>query len=276
MTTTLRPAGPERRTVDGTRARDYAVCVNSRPVGRVELTTDPRFGPAFGRIEGLVIDEGERKRGRGTVAALAGEEVLRSWGCTRVEIAVPADATYALRLATSLGYVESSRHLAKELSGARRALPAGSVLRPLTEAEFGPWREREREEFITSLTGRGIPRDRAEAREAAALREILPQGLATPGAVPLALDHDGRTVGCLLLRTLEPAWVLSVDVEAAHRGRGHGRTLMLGAENACLDAGTTTLGLNVFVSNTPAVRLYESLGYRVVERYFAKALDGFA
>ncbi|HEY5833618.1 GNAT family N-acetyltransferase [Streptomyces sp.] len=275
MTTTLRPDGPERRTVDGARARTYSVCVNSRPVGRVELTTDPRFGPTVGRIEGLAVDEGERRRGRGTVAALAGEEVLRSWGCTRVEIAVPADATYALRLAASLGYVEGNRHLAKELDGARRALPPGSVLRPLSEAGFGPWREREREEFIAALTDRGVPRDQAEARESAALREVLPQGLATPGTALLALDHDGRTVGCLLVRTLEPAWVLAVDVETAHRGRGHGRTLMLGAENACLDAGTTTLGLNVFVANTPAVRLYESLGYRTVERYFAKTLDVF-
>jgi ribosomal protein S18 acetylase RimI-like enzyme len=274
MTTTLRPAGPERRDPDGARARAYTVCVNSRPVGTVELAT--RSGPAFGRIIGLAIDEADRRRGRGTVAALAAEEVLRAWGCTRVEVAVPADAEHALRLATALGYLERGRHLVKDLAGPRRDLPPGSVLRPLSEAEYGPWKARDHEAFTTGLTDAGMPREQAEARAVAALREVMPQGRDTPGSALFTLDQDGRAVGHLLLRTREPARVFSVEVDAAHRGGGHGRTLMLAAENACLDAGVTVLGLNVFVTNTPAVRLYESLGYRTTERYLAKPLTGLA
>ncbi|MZD05725.1 GNAT family N-acetyltransferase, partial [Streptomyces sp. SID5785] len=33
MTTTLRPTEPLQQADDGQRARHYAVCVNSRPVG---------------------------------------------------------------------------------------------------------------------------------------------------------------------------------------------------------------------------------------------------
>ncbi|MEV6008498.1 GNAT family N-acetyltransferase [Streptomyces sp. NPDC051976] len=278
MTTTLRPVGPERREDDGWRARDYTVCVNGRPVGAVRLSTDRRFGPHIGRIDGLAIDEADRRRGRGTVAALAAEEVLRLWGCTRVETSVPAEAEHGLRLATTLGYVERNRNMAKELRGPRPVLPAGSVLRPLTEDEYGPWLEREREGFVVSLTDRGVPRDQAEAREAASFDEVLPQGLHTPGTGLYALTHDGAIVGNLWLRLHDPAapsgqgWVFSVEVEAAQRGRGHGRTLMLAAETACRDAGADSLGLNVFAGNTPAVRLYEALDYRTTARHLYKTL----
>lgn len=278
MTTTLRPAGPELLRADGTRARPYAVCVNGRPVGAVELSTDHRYGPEVGRIDTLTVDEGDRRRGRGTVAALAAEEVLRFWGCNRVEISVPADAGYALRMALALGYTERNRGMAKVLDGAdgavavRHPLPDGSVLRPLTEREYGPWRDHERAEFLATLVEYGVPRAQAEAHEAAAFTVALPDGPATEGTALLALDHGGATVGHLWLRVTDPAWVFSVEVDAGHRGRGHGRTLMLAAENAARDAGAGILMLNVFAASTPALRLYESLGYRVTERHFAKPL----
>ena len=116
MTTTLRPTGPEQRTDDGGRARSYEVCVNGRPVGALDLATDDRLGPEVGRIERLDIDEPDRHRGRGTVAALAAEEVLRGWGCTQVAVSIPAQATTGLGLAGALGYAERGRNMVKELS----------------------------------------------------------------------------------------------------------------------------------------------------------------
>lgn len=128
MTTTLRPDGPELRAADGGRSRAYTVCVNSRPVGGVELRVDPKLGPSVGRIEALAVQEPDRRRGRGAVAALAAEEVLRLWGCARVEASVPAEAEYALRLAVSLGYLERNRHMLKDLDS--RPAPAAAGQRP--------------------------------------------------------------------------------------------------------------------------------------------------
>jgi len=272
MTTTLRPAGPERRGPDGFRARGYTVCVNSRPVGSVELSSGDAFGPTVGTIAGLTIDEPDRGRGRGAVAALAGEEVLRSWGCTQVKIAVPVEAEHALRLAASLCYTERNRHLRKDI-GPVHPLPDGASVRPLSVAEYEPWLARGREKFIESLTGIGVPRADAEEREAASARSLLPGGPGAPEGVALVgVAHDGADVAALWLRTAEPAWVYAVEVAAAFRGRGHGRTAMLAAENACGGAGARTIGLNVFVANEPAVRLYGSLGYRTVVRHFVKPL----
>jgi RimJ/RimL family protein N-acetyltransferase len=47
---------------------------------------------------------------------------------------------------------------------------------------------------------------------------------------------------------------------------------MLLAERVALDFGTTRLGLHVFAGNTPAIRLYESLGYVTTHRNFYKTL----
>lgn len=276
MTTTLRPTGPVRDEADGTRARTYTICVNSRPVGGIEVGTDRRYGPRVGRINALVVDEPDRRRGRGTVAALAAEEVLRQWGCDRVETSVPADAAYALRMAAALGYTERNRSMELSLrdrpDSARHPLPPGSTLRPLRPEEYDAWRAHERDGFVEVLTSYGVPRDQAEAHEAAAFGQALPDGPATEGTRLSVLEHDGVTVGYLWLRVTEPAWVFSVEVVAAHRGRGHGRSLMHAAENASRDAGAATLVLNVFAANTPAVRLYESLGYRPTAHHFAKPL----
>ncbi|MFC4032131.1 GNAT family N-acetyltransferase [Streptomyces polygonati] len=273
MTTTLRPSGPERREADGSWARSYAVCVNSRTVGGIELGSDPRYGLAVGRITALAIDEGDRRRGRGTVAALAAEEVLRYRGCTRVEIAVPPAAEHAPLIAAALGYTEISRNMAKDLGATRHPLPAGGTTRPLSAAEYETWIERQHDHFAGELIDRGVPRDQAAARAAAGFAAALPDGQDSEGTALLFLDQAGDTVGHLLLRVTEPAFVFSVAVEAAHRGRGHGRTLMLVAENAAREAGAATIQLHVFASNTPALGLYTSLGYRTTLSYFAKSLS---
>lgn len=280
MTTTLRPAEPERRGPDDVRSRRYQVCVNSRPVGAVLLSTDWRLGPAVGRIEWLGIDEPDRRRGRGTVAALAAEEVLRTWGCRQAVVSIPAEGAVALRLATALGYVESDRGMVKTMPADPPDLPDGSVVRPMTAQEYQVWHECERRACVQERVDRGMPYDRAVTAAAADPRATVPDGNATVGDVLLTLSHAGADVGHLRLRLPlgDPATpdadaeVFCVEVEEAHRGRGHGRTLMLAAERECHAAGVRAMGLNVSSANPRAARLYESLGYRVTDHHLAKPL----
>ncbi|MFE2679758.1 GNAT family N-acetyltransferase [Streptomyces hygroscopicus] len=280
MTTTLRPTASEQRTDGGGRARTYEVCVNSRPVGSVRLATDARLGPEAGRIERLDIDEAERHRGRGTVAALAAEEVLRGWGCTQLVVSVPAEATTALGLAGALGYRERGRNMLKRLTEPPE-LPEGSAIRPLAEADYPAWYAHERAGYVDDLLRRGLTRRQADTKAEADYATLLPQGPDTPGALLRVLAHGGTDVGTLwvALRREEPdaaesgeAYVFSVEVAEEHRGRGHGRTLMLAAERASLAHRARSLGLHVFGGNTPALRLYESLGYEPVEYQFYKPL----
>ena len=192
MTTTLRPTEPLQREADGARSRRYKVCVNSRPVGAIELATDPAFGDRRpDRRAG--IDEPDRRRGRGTVAALAAEEVLRGWGCARVEVAVPADADRrAARSPTALGYTERNRRMARTLGAAAPELPAGSV---------GPAHDRGRvrgvagdapASYAQSWIERGVP-DAAGARQGrGGPRALLPRRPGHRGHARCSvLDHEG-------------------------------------------------------------------------------------
>lgn len=74
-------------------------------------------------------------------------------------------------------------------------------------------------------------------------------GLARPGS----WFHSGRE-----------GWyhVHSIKVHPNHRGLGHGRAIMEKLI-ALADSRQMHLELRVYVTNTPAVRLYESVGFEV-------------
>ena len=273
MTTTLRPAEPLQQHPDGTRSRRYQVCVNSRPVGEIHLGTSPSLGDSVARVEDLTIAEPDRRRGRGTVALLAAEEVVRGWGCRQIETVVPAPGDIALRLFGALGYTLRNRGMEKRLGTEPPALPPGSRVRPMTEAEFASWQARESERYARVWTERGVPAEAARAKARDDHARLLPRGLATEDMLFSVLEHEGVRAGTLWLALGEAAaYVYDVETEAALRGRGHGRTLMLLAERQCVESGRPLLGLNVFAGNLPAERLYESLGYETTSYSLAKPL----
>ncbi|QES51006.1 GNAT family N-acetyltransferase [Streptomyces venezuelae] len=268
MTTTLRPSEPLQQHSDGSRSRAYEVRVNSRRVGALELAAGQ---DAVGVIRGLWIDEPDRGRGRGTVAALAAEEVLRSWRCAHITVSVPADAGPALRLATALGYRETGRIMAKELPAVPPELPAESAGRPMTGAEYEVWEETGVRAYAEQLALPGTTAEQALAASRAEHDRLLPAGRDTPGATLLVLETPGAgVVGSVWVGDRElpgtgtVGYVYDVEVAEGQRGRGHGRSLMLLAERAALTAGAATLALHVAADNTTARNLYESLGYRDV------------
>ncbi len=278
MTTTLRPTGPLQRDESGATSRTYDVCVNGRPVGVVELATEPGAGPSTGYVRSLRVEEPDRRRGRGTVAALAGEEVLRGWGCTEVRTSVPVEEAGALRLGAALGYTERGRNMLKDVPPAPPPLPAGSEGIPMTEAGFDHWWSHAVVSYAQDWISRGVPQEEAVARSEALHRTLLPDGRATQGAQLYNLTADDTVVGHIWLarRELLPgehaAYVYDVEVAEPYRGRGHGRTLMLLGERIAHTSGESLIALHVFAGNAPARGLYESLGYRTTHINFVKRL----
>ena len=284
MTTTLRPLTPEQPAPDGGRGRLFAVCVNGRPVGRVTVTAHvvAGGGPWVGEITALGIDPADRGRGRGTVAALAAEEVLRGWGCVlaRAVVEQGPGQPAALRLAEALGYRVRARYLAKSLPDGLPELPPGVHGRPLTAEEFPDWLAAGTREHVDAQISRGLTPEQARAVSAADHRYALPYGLDSPHTVLRVLRSAGQDVGSVWVDTdlqLSPdaqrlGWVFDVRVAPEHRGRGYGRALMLLAERECLDIGVRRLGLNVLDDNVPANALYRSLGYRTTRHILEKQL----
>ncbi|WP_405660588.1 GNAT family N-acetyltransferase [Streptomyces sp. NBC_01166] len=278
MTTTIRPAEPVQQGADGVRTRTYDVCDNGRPVGAVAISTDPAFGASAGILQSLGIDEAHRRRGRGTIAALAAEEVLRGWGCTQVRLVAPVDNHAARALATVLGYNERSRNMLKTLRRTAPALPAGVTGRPMTEQEYAAWAATSVDTYTQEWVERGVPEEQARRKSETDHATNLPDGLATPGMYFHVLVHDGAVLGYVWVARRDVpdgddlGYVFDVEVREEYRGRGYGRALMHLAEEITLDAGLGLLGLHVFADNTPALRLYESLGYEVTQYNLAKAL----
>ncbi|MET8131004.1 GNAT family N-acetyltransferase [Streptomyces sp. NPDC005251] len=271
MTTTLRPTEPLQCAADGTRSRRYQVCVNSRPVGQVHLATDPGSGPSVARIHELRIEEPDR--GRGTVAALAAEEVARGWGCRQIEVTVPGAAAGALELTRALGYVLRNRLMEKALGDSVPVLPSGSADRPMTRDEYEIWDRAGRQQYAEDWIRRGVPEADALAKASRDFGGALPQGPATANMWLSVLEHEDVPVGDLWLgRRGGRAFVYDVGVRAEQRGRGHGRALMRLAEAQATAAGLDRIALNVFAGNTPAERLYESLGYETTEYCLYKTL----
>jgi carbonic anhydrase len=99
--------------------------------------------------------------------------------------------------------------------------------------------------------------------------ERLPGPYVPPrGGLWLAV-HDEVGVGCVALRPLDDrsAEVKRMYVDDAWRGRGVGRALMETLVAAARERGYATLRLGTLDDMKVAQRLYESLGFRPIERY---------
>lgn len=82
-----------------------------------------------------------------------------------------------------------------------------------------------------------------------------------------ALELDGRLAGSAFVFFSESAGhVVSVVVDTPYQRQGHARELMAAVEGATRRRGVPFSVLEVISTNTPARRLYDSLGYRPLRR----------
>lgn len=79
----------------------------------------------------------------------------------------------------------------------------------------------------------------------------------------LAAEEQGEIIGyCGYYRSFEEADIVNVAVAPAYRRRQIGRRLLQSLISYGISQGVTAFTLEVRVSNTPAIALYESLGFR--------------
>ena len=112
------------------------------------------------------------------------------------------------------------------------------------------------------------------------LAEMTHELLGDPWLAPelsFAIRQDGRLAAALYTFRKGPlAWVASVCVAPWARGGGLARRIMAHALSEYRAAGFQRAGLHVTLSNEPAMRLYERLGFEIVERrslLYARTLE---
>jgi GNAT superfamily N-acetyltransferase len=154
-------------------------------------------------------------------------------------------------------------------------MTATVVLRAMTEPEYEQFTIRVVGDYARQIVDAGeVLPETAEEQARDETEGLLPDGVGTTNMLLLTAFDDDRPVGSLWLalpsgrRTV--AWVFMVLVDAAERGRGYGRAIMLAAEQELASRGIHELGLNVFGHNTVARKLYEDLGYEITAQQMAK------
>lgn len=91
---------------------------------------------------------------------------------------------------------------------------------------------------------------------------VLKQSLEKPEYLFFVASEKGEAVGYGgMLKVLEEGDILNIVVDERFRGRGIGRKLTQALLEEGKRQGMQAFTLEVRVSNTPAIRLYESLGF---------------
>jgi DNA-binding MarR family transcriptional regulator/GNAT superfamily N-acetyltransferase len=106
--------------------------------------------------------------------------------------------------------------------------------------------------------------DRADALDVGAGTMRAPRG-----ALLVASAADGSVVGCGGVQALddETAEVKRMWIHSDWRGAGLGRRLLAELERHCVAVGYARVVLDTNATLTEAIAMYESAGYRQVERY---------
>lgn len=148
------------------------------------------------------------------------------------------------------------------------------TVRPIRDDEREAWIEASRREYAAAVERHGGFTAEAARRKAA---EDVPAALARPGSSLYVIEAEGAPVGRLWLAERESAghqalFIYDLEVDPAHRGRGHARAAMAFAEAEARRRGITRLELHVFGANEAARGLYRSLGYEEVSVLMRKNL----
>ncbi|HVJ65150.1 MAG TPA: GNAT family N-acetyltransferase [Bdellovibrionota bacterium] len=151
---------------------------------------------------------------------------------------------------------------------------------PMSPEDYKFWSERSRIAFASDKQrAERLSHEAAETLAREGLARLLPQGRQTPDHhFYVARDEAQNLLGFLWLAIRNDsgerrAFVYDIIIEEAHRGRGHGRSLMLLAEAETKRLGFDHLGLHVFGFNHAAIALYRSLGYATIDMVMEKPLS---
>ena len=150
----------------------------------------------------------------------------------------------------------------------------------MTEEDYEEWLPAHLEEFAAGKVRAGNwPAEGAVERARQQMRELLPQGVATPGHLLFHIWDDARakSVGSLWIKTGEPiqgnsVFIYNIEVHEVERGRGYGSATLTELIKQMTKAGAKNIALHVFAFNEAAYRLYVRHGFIVTNINMSKPL----
>ena len=154
-------------------------------------------------------------------------------------------------------------------------------LRPLRDDELADFIARGNAGYARDMVEHaGLTPEQAKKKADNDWSNLMPKGRPAAGHHLFAIEDDesGERVGDLWFaeRTTDfdstVAFVYSIEIYEAFRGRGYGKQGMLLLEDEVRKLGLDHVALNVFGGNDVARSLYRSLGYAETAVWMRKAL----
>lgn len=153
-------------------------------------------------------------------------------------------------------------------------------LNKMTQFEFDAYYPRALQRLADEL---GKARDLSPSKALELAKKSF-DGLFPDGRIDVAdqfiynIDSNGTRVGVLHLGIRRDgkhseAYVWDIEIQAAHRSQGHGKSAMLALEKVVGELGLKKITLNVFGHNTPAIELYRRLSYRPIAMTMTKVVE---
>jgi len=242
-------------------------------VGWIWVTLPGPARPEMAWIGDVEVDPGFRSRGYAGAIITAVETELTGLGVPRLGLNVFGANSTAIRVYERLGFEVYAQQRSRELTGIPAA--AGIELTPMTdyesriEALFADYAQ-------DLVQEQGLWHGEAETRAARELAELLPRGVRTKGMLLRTVAAGGVPVGWVWAGLPAPpraglGWLHNIEIDEAHRGRGHGRAAIAAVEAELLRRGARRMGLNVHGANTGARRLCDRLGYLLLAQQMVKS-----
>jgi ribosomal protein S18 acetylase RimI-like enzyme len=153
-------------------------------------------------------------------------------------------------------------------------------LEPMDEAAYERWQTTAIPEFAEEKVEAGTwPESEALERSAQSYRELLPDGLRTPGQVIRSIVNvDGERVGyAWWARREQPlgrvAFIYDIAVYPEHRRRGYAQAALAEIDVWARDNGCVGVQLHVHGPNTGARELYRKAGFVETDVTMLKRVD---
>ena len=152
---------------------------------------------------------------------------------------------------------------------------------PMSEAEFGTYEQATVEGYAEENVQAGYwEAEEALERARQSLRQILSQGIATPGHHFCRVEdvESGETVGTVWwfedrAGKVPRAYVYYIVVEPRRRRRGYGSAALRAMEAEARGLGMAAVRLHVFAHNHAAIRAYERPGFHTTSLTMLKPLS---
>ena len=108
-------------------------------------------------------------------------------------------------------------------------------------------------------------------------RQRLSDGVATPGHALMAICVDSTTIGGIWAEIDgKDARIWDLHVYEGYRGHGHSKAALLAMAEGLKREGVHYLNVTVIAPNVGAIKIYESVGFRVTARYVVLELPTLA